>query len=41
MRMGGVIIERLLSDDFQDIENEALKNDLPISERLNEGTGSV
>jgi ribosomal protein L11 methyltransferase len=38
LRKGGVILlSGLLKDDFQDIENEALKIDLPISERLNEG----
>jgi len=35
---GGVILlSGLLLEDYQDVENEALKNDLPISERLNEG----
>jgi ribosomal protein L11 methyltransferase len=35
---GGVILlSGLLREDFQDIENESLKNGLPISERLNEG----
>jgi len=39
LRAGGVILlSGLLCDDFQDIENEALKNELPISERLSEGS---
>jgi len=38
LNKGGVILlSGLLHEDFQDIENESLKNDLPISERLNEG----
>jgi ribosomal protein L11 methyltransferase len=37
LNKGGVILlSGLLHEDFQDIENESLKNDLPISERLNE-----
>ena len=39
LKAGGVILlSGLLCDDFQDIENEALKNELPISERLSEGS---
>lgn len=39
LKKGGVILlSGLLHEDFQDIENESLKNDLPISERLNEGS---
>jgi len=38
LKKGGVILlSGLLDEDFQDIENESLKNDLPISERMNEG----
>jgi ribosomal protein L11 methyltransferase len=38
LRKGGVILlSGLLHDDMQDIENETLKIDLPISERLSEG----
>jgi ribosomal protein L11 methyltransferase len=38
LKEGGVILlSGLLVEDFFDIENEALKNDIPISERLNEG----
>lgn len=38
LKKGGVILlSGLLHEDFQDIENESLKNDLPISQRLNEG----
>ena len=38
LNKGGVILlSGLLHEDFQDIENESLKNGLPISERLNEG----
>ncbi|HVU54683.1 MAG TPA: 50S ribosomal protein L11 methyltransferase [Puia sp.] len=38
LRKGGVILlSGLLHEDYQDVENEALKNDLPISERLSEG----
>jgi ribosomal protein L11 methyltransferase len=39
LKKGGVILlSGLLHEDFQDVENESLKNDLPISERLNEGS---
>jgi ribosomal protein L11 methyltransferase len=39
LKKGGVILlSGLLVDDFEDVENESLKNDLPISERLNEGS---
>jgi len=39
LKEGGVILlSGLLYGDFQDVENESLKNDLPISERLNEGS---
>jgi ribosomal protein L11 methyltransferase len=39
LKAGGVILlSGLLYDDTQDIENEALKNELPISERLSEGS---
>ena len=39
LKKGGVILlSGLLHEDFQDIENEALKNELPISERLSEGS---
>src|SRR5258708_40271993 len=35
---GGVILlSGLLHEDFDDIEKEALKNDLPISERMTRG----
>jgi len=38
LRKGGVILlSGLLHEDLFDIENESFKNDLPISERLNEG----
>lgn len=38
LKEGGVILlSGLLHEDFQDIENESLKNELSISERLNEG----
>jgi len=38
LKKGGVIcLSGLLDEDFQDIENESLKNDLPISQRLDEG----
>ena len=37
LKSGGVILlSGLLNEDFQDIENESLKADLPISERLSE-----
>jgi ribosomal protein L11 methyltransferase len=36
LKLGGVILlSGLLHEDLVDIENEALKNDLPISQRLN------
>jgi len=39
LKTGGVILlSGLLQDDAQDVENEALKNELPISERLSEGS---
>jgi ribosomal protein L11 methyltransferase len=39
LKKGGVILlSGLLHDDFQEIDNEALKEGLPISERLNEGS---
>jgi len=39
LKSGGVILlSGLLHEDYQDVENEALKNDLPISERLSEGS---
>jgi len=39
LKKGGVILlSGLLHEDYEDVENEALKNDLPISERLSEGS---
>ncbi|MBN9381763.1 MAG: 50S ribosomal protein L11 methyltransferase [Chitinophagaceae bacterium] len=36
-KRGVILLSGLLYEDFQDVENESLKNDLPISGRLNEG----